>query len=151
MLQRTLCLTIAALAGLCQTTTCQDWSAPSIVVLLGFNVDGMANDAVGLIGFNGAAQKTWLQGTGGWASFSTTPVSRQWSTCGATLGEVYMFGGSTSAGYENDLWRFDRSSNDWQLLTPGGIGAPGPSQRIYSVAAPTANGLLFFGGKDGAQ
>jgi len=148
MLHRTLDLRVLLLATLAQSLAGQSWNSNGVTQIAGFGVDHMTSDAAGLVAYNATSQKVWLEGPGGWSSFNASPSVRQWATCASASGNVYLFGGATSAGYENDLFRFDRSNNDWQQLAPTTIGGPGPSARIYSVAAATPNGLLFFGGKN---
>lgn len=66
---------------------------------------------------------------------------------GASAGDerVFLFGGRTgSAGFTNDLWRFNPNTSTWQLLSPSN---PPPARRAAAMAyLPGQGGIVMFGG-----
>ena len=81
----------------------------------------------------------------------TLPTARTWHTAVVDGNDVmWVFGGSSSGGYLNDLWRIDlqASSPTWEELTP----SAGPSARRDHTAVISSTGrMVIFGGTDGVR
>ena len=58
---------------------------------------------------------------------------------------MYVFGGETSGGTQNDLTFFDRQTQNWQNIFPGGT-LPEARSTHTAVWSPEVNGMFVFGG-----
>jgi len=87
-----------------------------------------------------------FQSPGVWQQVNTPsgPGNRVWHSLTEIDNVVYLFGGLTSAGLQNDLWKFDPVTNSWTCL-----GSGGPPARAEHVAAAVNGKLVIHGGTDG--
>lgn len=154
MLQRSLVRSFAALTFCACPALPQSWSAspPAPTVSFGAVGDLLTTSPQGLIGFDELQGETLLPLGGGWTPLQSSVPPRVFSTMTATSANVFVFGGldATTNAPRNDIWMWDLFTADWLQLTAGGAGAPGPSPRSGSKAAPWDDGwsLVFFGGAD---
>jgi len=59
---------------------------------------------------------------------------------------LYLFGGRTSAGFQNDLWKFDLSNNTWtEVVATGNL--PAVRHTPDAVLDATNNQMLIFSGQ----
>lgn len=148
MVDRTRAAAFAFATLLAHSASCQAWGPASQTQIGGFNIGCIVDDGQGMIAYNSGVSRTWLNGPGGWTSYNAALTSRQWPTCAELGGSVYLFGGYNGAFYLNELWRFQRSNNNWVPVQPSGAA---PSPRIYAAGAKLDSRILFFGGRDFAQ
>eukprot|EP00277_Geminigera_cryophila_P029933 CAMPEP_0173058104 /NCGR_PEP_ID=MMETSP1102-20130122/1155_1 /TAXON_ID=49646 /ORGANISM="Geminigera sp., Strain Caron Lab Isolate" /LENGTH=631 /DNA_ID=CAMNT_0013923783 /DNA_START=73 /DNA_END=1964 /DNA_ORIENTATION=+ len=66
---------------------------------------------------------------------------------------VYLFGGSTTAGLSNELWKLESVNTTWALLTGGeNVNLQmQPSARQFHAMASVFDMLFLFGGKTNTQ
>ena len=143
-----------AVAALAASANAQSWSAapPTPSVSFGIQGDLLGRVPTGLIGFDELQGRTIWPAGAGWVTQNSAVPARQFSTFGNHNVHAFVFGGldATTGNHRNDLWRYEPTLGDWQLMTAGGVGAPGPSPRIGCKAAPMDDSwvLAFFGGSD---
>jgi Kelch motif/Galactose oxidase, central domain len=138
-------------------------------LLGGYGINGFLND---LWVFDSNTNNwTWLKGantynqsgsygTQGTASSTNTPGARFQSATWVYNNKLYLMGGSGNAGYFNDLWEYDPSTNNWtwlkgssttyQLGIYGTLGVASssnvPGARRASSSWVYSNKLYLFGG-----
>ncbi|MEZ6036449.1 MAG: kelch repeat-containing protein [Planctomycetota bacterium] len=145
--------TLTAYAALPQATA-QSWTASPATPTVAFGALGdlLGRVPTGLVGFDELQGGTVLPLSGGWVTLNSAVPARQFSTFGNHNVHAFVFGGldAVSGLRLNDVWRFEPTLGDWQQLTAGGVGAPGPSPRLGCKAAPIDDSwlLVFFGGSD---
>ena len=66
------------------------------------------------------------------AAFTVTPQ-----------GKVFLFGGTTSGGFSNDLFLYDPFNNTWQQIVSG---SSAPTERGYSTLWMAPDGQLYLYG-----
>lgn len=80
--------------------------------------------------------------TGSWASMASLPAAARQYAVGCGLeGHGYLFGGLSSSGPLNDLWRYDPVADVWQELSP--LPAPG---RYAATVISVSDALLICTG-----
>lgn len=137
-----------ALAG---NASAQSWSFTGSTPAVAFGTHGdlLVRDQVGFVGFDEVSGATLLPSGSGWTSLPALPGPRQEAALTATTTRVYLFGGVNGTGPTNDLWLFDRTSNQW-LAMQGPQTSAGPSPRLgaRTVGFLGSLPLLLFGGVD---
>jgi Galactose oxidase, central domain len=79
------------------------------------------------------------------AALQPSPRWGHTMTSALAVGELFLFGGNTSAGPSNELWVYSSFSmgNAWQLVVPATVSPPA---RFYHAAALYKGELYVFGG-----
>jgi len=147
---------LGALTALAAAAPSQSWTASAAVPAGAFGARGDLIGATlqGIVGFDEQQGRTIRPFGIGWVSYLSSVPKRMFSTLSSSSGHVYVFGGVDAANgqFLNDLWRFNYTINDWELMSAGGASVPGPSPRFGCKSAPFGSGvgLVFFGGTDGS-
>jgi hypothetical protein len=83
---------------------------------------------------------------------STVPpnLARAYHVSASIAGKMYVFGGNTIYGMNNETWVLDPglgTNGVWKQLSPAGTLPPG---RYYSAAVTLSNKMYIFGGYEGS-
>src|SRR5262249_42545988 len=111
---------------------------------------------------------TGIQGTRGVPDPLNHPSPRAGAASWVdSTGSIWIFGGTASFGYENDLWRFEPTARVWTWMngtdrtnlsvapSPGVYTPPGttndnvPSSRAFAASWTDASGNFWLFGGDG--
>lgn len=148
MLRLVSCCVAISLAGV---GVAQSWSYVGSTPPVSFGQFGdlLVRDQIGFVGFDEANGNTLLPSPTGWTPVSALPGPRLGATLVATATRIYLFGGVDVSGPINDLWVFDRTSNQW-LAMQGPQSPVGPVPRLGARAVGFLGPLpiLLFGGVD---
>ena len=129
--------------------TLSDGESPSMAM---FGGDGEAAgsdtqgelDTQGGIDSNAWVYEPFPGGGGYWTKKAAMPGDpRYGQTCVVVNGKLYVFGGSTSEGPLNDMWKYDPVADSWEKITPANDPPP---PRWLHAAALWETGMWIMGG-----
>ena len=119
---------LALVTSLLAPAIAQTWGTvgtPQPTVSFGASNQLLARDGGGLVGFDEAQGRTLLSTANGWVSLPSAINPRLHATMCSTGSRIYLFGGlDGTLGLVNEVWRFERNTLNWTLMST--LSAPSP-------------------------